>query len=106
VIQGGDPLTKSPAASQAFGIGSPGYQVPREFNSLKHDAMVVSAARTADPDSAGSQFYITLEQAPHLDQEQAADGVGYTVYGKVVKGQDVVLKLRANDVLKKAVVVK
>jgi cyclophilin family peptidyl-prolyl cis-trans isomerase len=101
VIQGGDPLTKDAAARAGAGSGGPGYQVPREYNSLKHDAMVLAAARTNDPDSAGSQFYFTLQPAPFLDE-----GEGYTVYGKVTKGQDVVLKLRADDVLKKVTVAK
>lgn len=104
VIQGGDPLTKNADSAQFAGSGGPGYEVPREYNSLKHDAMVLAAARSADPDSAGSQFYFTLQAASFLDKEQSQDGVGYTVYGKVLKGKDVVLKLRADDVLKKVVI--
>jgi cyclophilin family peptidyl-prolyl cis-trans isomerase len=96
VIQGGDPLSKNPALKEYFGTGGPGYQVPRERNSLKHDAMVIAAARSQDPDSAGSQFYFTLKSAPFLDE-----GDGYTVFGKVVDGAENVLKLRAGDKLKK-----
>jgi cyclophilin family peptidyl-prolyl cis-trans isomerase len=94
IIQGGDPLTKTPALKEYFGAGGPGYQVPREHNALKHDKMVLAAARSQDPDSAGSQFYFTLDPVPFLDE-----GDGYTVFGKVLKGQDVVLKLRAGDKL-------
>ena len=98
VIQGGDPLSKNPVLEKYFGTGGPGYQVPRERNSLKHDKLVLAAARSQDPDSAGSQFYITLAPATFLD-----DGDGYTVFGKVVAGGDNVLKLRAGSKLKKAV---
>lgn len=101
VIQGGDPLTKNPALKAYAGIGGPGYQVPRERNSLKHDAFVFAAARSQDPNSAGSQFYITLASAPFLDE-----GDGYTVYGKVVEGRDNVLKLRADDKLNKVEILK
>jgi peptidyl-prolyl cis-trans isomerase B (cyclophilin B) len=108
VIQGGDPLSKNPklgkpyesmtgSPSGFFGMGGPGYQVPRERNSLKHDKFVLAAARSSDPDSAGSQFYITLAPAPNLDQ-----GDGYTVFGKVLSGQAAVMKLRAGDKLNQA----
>lgn len=100
VIQGGDPLTKNPALKEFSGIGGPGYQVPREHNSLKHDAFVFAAARSQDPNSAGSQFYITLAPASFLDE-----GDGYTVYGKVVEGRNTVLKLRANDKLNKVEII-
>ena len=101
VIQGGDPLSKNAVTKEYAGMGGPGYQVPRERNSLKHDKMVLAAARSQDPNSAGSQFYFTLEPATFLDE-----GDGYTVFGKVVSGQDVVLKLRADDKLKTATVQK
>lgn len=115
VIQGGDPLSKYPAFGAPYasltgspsglhGSGGPGYEVPREFNSLTHSEMMIAAARGGDPDSAGSQFYFTLEDRYDLDKEQAQDGVGYTVFGKVLKGRDVVMKLRADDVLKKVVI--
>jgi len=98
VIQGGDPLSKSPSLKEYYGTGGPGYQIPRERNSLKHDKLVLAAARSSDPDSAGSQFYITLAPATFLDE-----GDGYTVFGKVVDGGDNVLKLRAGDKLEKVV---
>lgn len=111
VIQGGDPLTRDKALmkkynDQGAGSGGPGYTVPRETNNLKHDAMTIAAARTSDPDSAGSQFYFTLEPSHFLDQDQAQDGYGYVVFGKVVSGQEVVKKLRAGDEIKSAVVLK
>ena len=101
IIQGGDPLTKVATTRQYAGIGGPGYTVPREHNTLKHDAMVIAAARSNNPDSAGSQFYLTLEPVYFLDK-----GDGYTVFGKVVAGKDVVLKLRQDDVLKKVNILK
>jgi len=99
VIQGGDPLSKSPALKEYFGAGGPGYQVPRERNSLKHEKFVLAAARSPEPDSAGSQFYFTLAPALFLD-----DGDGYTVFGKIVDGSENVLKLRAGDKLQKVVI--
>jgi len=99
VIQGGDPISKNENLADSFGQGGPGFQIPRETNKLKHDKYVLAAARTSDPDSAGSQFYITLEPAPNLDQPP-----GYTVYGKVIKGQDVVDQLTKGDKLTKATV--
>lgn len=106
VIQGGDPFSKTPTLRAMAGAGGPGYTVPREYNSLKHDAMVIAMARTQDPDSAGSQFYFTLAPQTSLDQENSQDGVGYTVFGKVLKGQNVVLQLRQDDVLKRVTVLK
>ena len=95
IIQGGDPFSKSQDTREAAGIGSPGYTIPREYNDLKHDKLVIAAARSKEPDSAGSQFYITQNPVSFLD-----DGDGYTVFGKVVKGQDAALKLRRGDVIK------
>jgi cyclophilin family peptidyl-prolyl cis-trans isomerase len=99
VIQGGDPLSKNEATRQYAGVGGPGYEIPREKNALAHEAMVIAAARSQDPDSAGSQFYFTLKPAPFLDQ-----GEGYTVFGKVVSGEATVLKLRKGDTLKSVTV--
>lgn len=75
VIQGGDPT--------GTGTGGPGYTIKAEFNKRKHVAGTVAMARSADPDSAGSQFYVCLARAPHLDGQ-------YTVFGQVVEGMDVV----------------
>lgn len=92
IVQGGDPLSAIPEAAGLEGRGGPGYEIPREKNKLTHQKLVIAAARTMDPDSAGSQFYITQGAVPFLDQ-----GDGYTVFGKVVGGQDVALKLTKGD---------
>ena len=94
IIQGGDPLTKDPNAVNLAGMGGPGYEIPREKNKLTHQKLVIAAARTQDPDSAGSQFYITQGEVPFLDQ-----GDGYTVFGKVVAGREAALKLAQGDTL-------
>lgn len=99
IIQGGDPLTKNPATAQYAGGGGPGYQIPRERNALKHDKLVIAAARTQDPDSAGSQFYITQNPVYFLDE-----GDGYTVFGKVIGGSENALKLRQDDTIKSVTV--
>ncbi len=82
MIQGGDPLTKDPANRNRFGTGGPGYTVPAEFNKVVHEKGILSAARTQDPNSAGSQFFIMVAKSPHLDGQ-------YTVFGEVVKGIEV-----------------
>jgi cyclophilin family peptidyl-prolyl cis-trans isomerase len=81
VIQGGDPA--------GDGSGGPGYTIKGEFSpDLKHDAAgVVAMARLPnDPDSAGSQFYVTLAPAPWLDG-------GYAIFGRVTEGLDIVMKI-------------
>ena len=86
MLQGGDP--------EGTGMGGPGYEIKGEFssngfkNTLKHSAGVLSMARTMIPDSAGSQFFIMHQDAPHLDGEYAA-------FGKVTEGMDVVNKIAA-----------
>jgi hypothetical protein len=75
------PLSKTPATEEFAGRGGPGYEIPREFNDLKHDKLVIAAARSQDPDSAGSQFYIRRGQF-------IFSTTGYTVFGKVVGGAD------------------
>ena len=81
MLQGGDP--------DGNGTGGPGYSIPGEFsangfeNPLKHTKGVLSMARSADPDSAGSQFFIMHEDSPHLDGSYAA-------FGKVIEGQEFV----------------
>jgi len=82
MIQGGDPLTKDPANRNRFGTGGPGYTVPAEFSKVAHEKGILSAARTQDPNSAGSQFFIMVAKAPHLDGQ-------YTVFGEVLKGVEV-----------------
>jgi peptidyl-prolyl cis-trans isomerase B (cyclophilin B) len=77
MIQGGDP--------QGTGMGGPGYSIKGEFasngfnNTLRHDRGVISMARSSSPNSAGSQFFIMVESAPHLDGQYAA-------FGKVIEG--------------------
>lgn len=84
MIQGGCPIGN--------GAGGPGYTIKGEFaangvrNPLKHEAGVLSMARAMDPNSAGSQFFIMHEDAPHLDGQ-------YASFGKVIKGMDVVDKI-------------
>ena len=81
MIQGGDPT--------GTGMGGPGHTIPGEFtangfkNDLKHTSGVLSMARTMDPNSAGSQFFIMHMDAPHLDGQYAA-------FGKVIEGIEVV----------------
>lgn len=86
VIQGGDP--------KGDGTGGPGYTIPAEFNGQAHLTGTVAMARAADPDSAGSQFYICLARQKFLDGK-------YTVFGQVTKGMDVVLAIQKGDVMKK-----
>jgi len=68
------------------GTGGPGYTIKAEFNKRKHLAGTVAMARSSDPDSAGSQFYICLKPQPGLDGK-------YTVFGQVIEGMDVVEKI-------------
>ena len=82
MIQGGDPYTKDPSKRNRYGTGGPGYTLPAEFSKVAHERGIVSAARTADPNSAGSQFFIMVDKAPHLDGQ-------YTVFGEVIKGMEV-----------------
>jgi len=78
MIQGGCP--------KGDGTGGPGYQIKAEFNDTKHVPGVVSMARSSDPNSAGSQFFICVGVASHLDGQ-------YTAFGKVTEGYDVVQKI-------------
>jgi peptidyl-prolyl cis-trans isomerase B (cyclophilin B) len=86
MIQGGDPNTKDPSKEGIYGTGDPGYKIKAEFNERKHERGVLSMARSMDPDSAGSQFFICLDPAPFLDRQ-------YTGFGRLVKGEDVLLKI-------------
>lgn len=88
VIQGGDPLTKSAANKARWGTGGPGWSVKAEFNKTKHTRGVLSMARSMDPNSAGSQFFIVLKDSNFLDGQ-------YTVFGKVTSGMDAVDKIAA-----------
>lgn len=80
MAQGGDPLTKDLSKEALWGTGDPGYKIPAEFNDRKHTRGVVSMARSQDPNSAGSQFFLMLGTAPHLDNQ-------YTGFGKVIDGE-------------------
>ncbi len=82
VIQGGCP--------QGTGTGGPGYKLDAEFNSRKHVKGTLAMARSMDPNSAGSQFYICLDTIPHLDNQ-------YTVFGQLVKGHEVPEKIKQGD---------
>jgi peptidyl-prolyl cis-trans isomerase B (cyclophilin B) len=84
MIQGGDPLSKKDDAR--VGTGGPGYQIKAEFNDRPHVRGVLSMARSQNPDSAGSQFFICLGDASFLDRQ-------YTAFGKVIKGDDVLGKI-------------
>ena len=82
MIQGGDPNSKDDDRSND-GTGGPGYTVNAEFNSRSHTRSIVSMARSRDPNSAGSQFFIVVKDSPHLDGQ-------YTVFGEVIRGMDTV----------------
>jgi cyclophilin family peptidyl-prolyl cis-trans isomerase len=90
VIQGGDPRASDPTVA---GTGGPGYSVGQEFNNRPHTEGVLSMARSSDPDSAGSQFFVCLDyhQTQQLDHQ-------YTAFGKVVDGMDAVRKIAAVNV--------
>jgi peptidyl-prolyl cis-trans isomerase B (cyclophilin B) len=85
MIQGGDPNTKNPDKS-THGMGGPGYTLKAEFNEKPHKRGTLSMARAGHPDSAGSQFFICVADAPFLDRQ-------YTVFGEVVSGMDVADKI-------------
>ncbi|MBI5049576.1 MAG: peptidylprolyl isomerase [Nitrospirae bacterium] len=85
MIQGGDPNSKSPDRAK-HGIGNPGYFLKAEFNDKNHKRGTISMARAADPDSAGSQFFICVADAPFLDKQ-------YTVFGEVVSDMAVADKI-------------
>jgi peptidyl-prolyl cis-trans isomerase B (cyclophilin B) len=82
MVQGGDPNTKDPDDVSSWGTGGPGYTIKAEFNDKSHKRGVVSMARSNDPDSAGSQFFICLDEATFLDRK-------YTAFGELILGDDV-----------------
>lgn len=90
VIQGGDP--------NGNGTGGPGYSINAEFNSRPHLLGTLAMARSNDPNSAGSQFYITLAPQPMLDGK-------YTVFGGVVAGMEVVKQITVGDVMDKVEII-
>jgi peptidyl-prolyl cis-trans isomerase B (cyclophilin B) len=81
MIQGGDPNTKSNDRSN-HGMGGPGYSIKAEFNDTLHKRGVLSMARSQDPNSGGSQFFIVVEDSNFLDGK-------YTAFGKVLSGMSV-----------------
>jgi peptidyl-prolyl cis-trans isomerase B (cyclophilin B) len=86
MIQGGDPLTRDAKQEARWGTGGPGYQIKAEFNPRSHQRGVLSMARSNDPDSAGSQFFICLGDASFLNGK-------YTGFGALIKGDDVLGKI-------------
>jgi peptidyl-prolyl cis-trans isomerase B (cyclophilin B) len=86
MIQGGDPNTRNARARETHGMGGPDHRVDQEFNAIPHTRGILSMARTQDPNSAGSQFFITVDRAASLDNQ-------YTVFGQVVDGMDAVDKI-------------
>ncbi|HEY1429350.1 MAG TPA: peptidylprolyl isomerase [Candidatus Tumulicola sp.] len=89
VVQGGDP--------DGTGSGGPGYRLKAEFNDRPHERGTLAMARTSDPDSAGSQFYICLADARFLDKQ-------YTVFGKLTDGLEALDAIRRGDAMQTAVV--
>lgn len=94
VLQGGDP--------KGTGIGGPGYTIKGEFknngykeNDIKHEERIVSMARSQEKDSAGSQFFIMLGEAKHLDGEYAA-------FGKVIDGYDIIKEIEEEELVQDA----
>lgn len=86
MIQGGDPTTKDPAKKHAYGTGGPGHTVKAEFSDTPHKRGILSMARAQDPNSAGSQFFIVVEDSRFLDNK-------YTAFGRVTKGIGVADKI-------------
>ena len=86
MIQGGDPNTKDPNMKGQWGMGGPGYSIKAEFSSRSHHRGIVSMARSQDPDSGGSQFFIVTSDSTFLDKQ-------YTVFGEVVEGMDIADKI-------------
>ena len=86
MIQGGDPNTKDDTKKDTWGQGGPGYTIDAEFNAKHHARGILSMARTSDPNSAGSQFFICHADAGSLDGQ-------YTVFGNLIKGFDVLDKI-------------
>jgi peptidyl-prolyl cis-trans isomerase B (cyclophilin B) len=86
MIQGGDPNTKDPNKPETYGMGGPAERLKAEFNDMPHRRGILSMARTNDPNSAGSQFFIVVKDSNFLDGQ-------YTVFGEVVKGIEVADKI-------------
>jgi peptidyl-prolyl cis-trans isomerase B (cyclophilin B) len=91
MIQGGDPLTRDDSKQRYWGTGGPGHNVNAEFNDNRHQRGVISMARSSDPNSAGSQFFICFADASFLDGE-------YTCFGRMVDGEDTLAKLEQTPI--------
>jgi peptidyl-prolyl cis-trans isomerase B (cyclophilin B) len=91
MVQGGCPFTKDEAAQEKWGSGGPGYAIPAEFNDLRHLRGTLSMARTSDPNSAGSGFFLCHREAAHLDRK-------YTAFGNLVAGADVLDRIAETPV--------
>ena len=85
MVQGGDPNTKSDDRS-SHGMGGPGHTIKAEFNDEPHIRGIVSMARSQDPDSAGSQFFVVVKDSDFLNGQ-------YTAFGRVIAGMDVADKI-------------
>lgn len=90
MAQGGDP--------DGTGMGGPGFNLKAEFNDKKHVRGTLAMARTANPDSAGSQFYICYGPQPHLDKQ-------YTIFGQVTDGMELIDDIQNGAVMKKLTIV-
>ena len=86
MIQGGDPNTKDLNKPETYGQGGPSQRLKAEFNDIPHRRGILSMARSSDPNSAGSQFFIVVKDSNFLDGQ-------YTAFGEVVKGMEVVDKI-------------
>ena len=88
MIQGGDPNTKDLNKPETYGQGGPSQRLKAEFNDIPHRRGIISMARTNDPNSAGSQFFIVVKDSNFLDQQ-------YSAFGEVVSGMEVADKIVA-----------
>ncbi|MBL8754410.1 MAG: peptidylprolyl isomerase [Planctomycetes bacterium] len=91
MIQGGCPNTKDDSKPETWGSGGPGYTINAEFNDLRHLRGTLSMARTSDPNSGGSGFFIVHKESPHLDKN-------YTAFGNLEEGADVLDRIAETPV--------
>ena len=94
MVQGGDPNTKT-GDERSWGTGGPGWTVDAEFNDMHHERGVVSMARSSDPNSAGSQFFLMHGEAEFLDGS-------YTAFGRAIEGLDVLDTIANADTMQAA----
>ncbi len=91
MIQGGCPNTKDDSKPETWGSGGPGYTVNAEFNDLRHLRGTLSMARTSDPNTAGSGFFLVHKESPHLDK-------AYSAFGNLEEGADVLDRIAETPV--------